>query len=82
MNGRLYYKRKDEDSSLPRLQMLAIDDNRYMDMTRQATIMSFETDPSGKPSSKSYSFIMDNEGNTKWEHLKSENVQNYFVKDD
>jgi hypothetical protein len=80
--GRFYYKRKNEELSLPRLEMLALNDSQYIDVSRPGTIMSFETGTSGKPISKSYSFTMYDDGNYRWDHRKTENVQNYFEKDD
>ncbi|OZV69948.1 hypothetical protein [Winogradskyella aurantia] len=79
--GTFYYKRKGENSDLPRVQLLALDENRYMDLTRLGTIMTFVNDSSGKMASKSYSYIMDDDSNFKWEHVHNDEVINYFVKD-
>ncbi|MGV6831026.1 MAG: tetratricopeptide repeat protein [bacterium] len=78
--GKLYYKRKAESNDLPRLELLALDENSYMDVTRTNTIMSFEVDStSGNMASNSYSYNFEKQ---KWEQSDNVNTTNYFLKDD
>ncbi|WP_422104859.1 tetratricopeptide repeat protein [Winogradskyella sp.] len=82
-DGKFYYKRKDANTELPKVELLPISENRYMDLTRLGTIMAFEEDPSGKMASKSYSFIVGEDLEFVWRHSSGDdNATNYFVKDD
>lgn len=81
-DGKFFYKRKDENSDLVKVELLAIDENRYMDLTRLGTIMAFENDNSGKVASKSYSYAIGEELKFEWGFFVNETVNNYFPKDD
>ena len=82
-DGKFYYKRKGEESELSKVELLPISNNRYMDLTRLGTMMSFEMDPSGKMASNSYSFIVGDDLSFEWiVSDNNENVTNYFLKDD
>lgn len=82
-DGRFYYKRKDNQTDLAKVELLPISENRYMDLTRLGTLMAFEKDASGKMASKSYSFIVEEELAFEWRDSDSnENVTNYFLKDE
>ena len=80
-NGKFYYKRKGENSNLPRVELLALDINRYMDLTRPNTIMKFVKDLSGKMASYSVQYVLKEK---KWVESEkvSNGVINYFLKDD
>lgn len=79
-DGKLYYKRKAENNDLPRLEMLALDEHSYMDVTRTSTIMRFEIDSTtGKMASNSYSYNFDDR---KWSQSDNVTTTNYFLKDD
>ena len=81
-DGKFFYKRKDDNTELAKVELLPISENRYMDLTRLGTIMTFEEDPSGKMASKSYSFIIGDDLEFVWRHVDDETVTNYFLKDD
>jgi hypothetical protein len=78
-NGKLYYKRKSEGVELPRVHLLALDDHRYMDLTRFNTIMEFTIDSTGVMASSGYNFNAI-DGKFEWEELNRE--VNYFLKSD
>lgn len=78
-DGKFFYKRKSENVDLPRFEMLAIDENTYMDLTRSNTLMKFVEDPSGKLASSSIQYIIDEK---KWIPSDNVNTTNYFLKDD
>ena len=79
IDDKLYYKRKSDETNLPRVQLLPMDETRYMDLTRFNTIMEFGIDSTGVMSSSGYNFsVADNK--FVWEELNRE--RNYFLKDD
>ena len=80
-DGKFFYKRQGENVDLPRFELLAIDENRYMDLTRANTIMEFVIDePTGKLASSSSQYIFDEK---KWiTSGNSTDTTNYFLKDD
>ena len=53
-NNKFYYKRREEDVNLPRVELLPLNDSLFMDMTRLSTLMAF-SEENGKILSKSYS---------------------------
>ncbi|MDT0558764.1 hypothetical protein RM697_08900 [Ichthyenterobacterium sp. W332] len=75
-NNAFFYKRKSETTELPKYELLPIDDNRYMDISRAGTIMAFEINDKGQLASASYSF---NTETFKWELTAV--GENYFLKD-
>lgn len=75
-DNRFYYKRQDETTNLPRLELLPINANTYMDVTRPGTLMLFEPSDNGKLASVSHSFNTDT-----WEFEVTSEGENYFVKD-
>ena len=85
-NGKFYYKRKDDNTELAKVELLPISGNEYMDLTRLGTKMVFEKDDTtGKLASKSYSFIIGKELLFEWKFNNGDeknNVKNYFLKDD
>jgi len=82
-DGKFYYKRKDDQTELAKVELLPISENRYMDLTRLGTMMAFEENDSGKMASKSYSFVVDKDLAFEWRDSdNNENVTNYFVKDE
>lgn len=76
-DNKFFYKRKSDETELPKFELLPIDDHRYMDTTRSGTIMAFETDASGQPASSSYSL---NYETFIWE--LTPDGDNYFLKND
>jgi hypothetical protein len=64
--GKFYYKRKGEDSNLPKVELLPLSDSLYMDLTRLGTLMSFNK-TNETILSKSYNFNIDD---FEWEQLK------------
>jgi hypothetical protein len=54
-DNKFYYKRKDANVNLPKVELLPINDTLFMDMTRLGSLMSFQT-YSETTLSKSYSF--------------------------
>jgi len=81
-DGKFYYKRKDSNSELAKVELLPISKNRYMDLSRFDRIMAFEEDASGKLASNSYSFIVGEEEAFEWKVSESSgDVSNYFLKD-
>ncbi|RNC87064.1 MAG: hypothetical protein ED556_06475 [Winogradskyella sp.] len=82
-DGKFFYKRKDDNSELAKVELLPISKNRYMDLTRLGTIMAFEEDDSGKMASKSYSYIIGKELAFEWKHdIGNQTTSNYFLKDE
>ncbi|WP_411894915.1 tetratricopeptide repeat protein [Winogradskyella sp. A2] len=81
-DGKFYYKRKGADSELPKVRLLPLDENRYMDLTRLDVIMTFIDDPSGKMASKPFSFVIGEDLSFEWRFINNENIKNYFIKDD
>ncbi|EDP69785.1 hypothetical protein FBALC1_09647 [Flavobacteriales bacterium ALC-1] len=79
---KFYYKRKDNNTELAKVELLPISENRYMDLTRLGTIMEFVEDSPGKLASKAYSYIIGNELRFEWEFVDNDNVKNYFLIDD
>ena len=75
-DNKFYYKRQDETTNLPRLELLPINDNTYMDVTRPGTLMLFEPNDNGKLASVSHSFNTDT-----WQFEITAEGQNYFEKD-
>ncbi|MBC2845356.1 tetratricopeptide repeat protein [Winogradskyella flava] len=73
---KFFYKRKSETVDLPRVELLAIGENTYMDLTRSNTLMLFETTDKGKLASVSHSFNTE-----KWEWEPTVGGENYFEKD-
>ena len=72
-----YYKRKGEETTdLPLLELLPINENTYMDVTRSGTLMLFEPSENGKLASVSHSFNLET-----WQFEKTTEGQNYFEKD-
>ena len=81
-DNKFFYKRKNEESELPKVELLPIGENRYMDLTRPGSIMAFEPDENGTMASKSYSFIVGPELRFEWEHNTGDGTTvNYFLKD-
>lgn len=80
-NGKFYYKRQSDDVDLPRLELLAIDENTYMDVTRLHTLMEFVKDSvTGKLASSSLSYNIETK---KWAlNHDGDKIKNYFLKDD
>lgn len=75
-DGRLYYKRKEETVNLAKVELLPIDANTYMNLTKLGTKMAFETSEDGKLASYAYSF---NNESMVWERL--DNETNFYHKD-
>lgn len=73
---KFFYKRKSETVDLPRVELLAIGENTYMDLTRSNTLMLFETTDKGKLASVSHSLNMET---FQWGPTVGGN--NYFEKD-
>jgi len=80
-NGKFYYKRKSDNFNIPRVELLALDENRYMDLTRSKTIMEFVKDPSGKFASQSTQYVITAKKWIKSSKINEEAV-NYFLKDE
>lgn len=76
-DGKLYYKRKEETVNLARVELLPLDANTYMNLTKLGTKMAFETTEDGKLASYAYSF---NSETMTWERL--DNETNYYLKDE
>ena len=75
-DNKFYYKRRNETTELPKYELLPIDGNRYMDITRTGTIMAFENDDNGNEVSRSYSYYTDS-----FEWKPSVTGENYFLKE-
>ncbi|WP_282042876.1 tetratricopeptide repeat protein [Winogradskyella flava] len=73
---KFFYKRKSETVDLPRVELLAIGENTYMDLTRSNTLMLFETTDKGELASVSHSLNMET---LQWGPTVGGN--NYFEKD-
>lgn len=74
-DNKFYYKRKSETVDLPRLELLPINENTYMDITRSNTLMLFEPTDNGNLASVSHSLNLDT-----WEWEESKEGNNYFEK--
>lgn len=78
-DGKFFYKRKGKDVDLPRFELLAVDKNRYMDITRANTLMEFVIDSiTGKLASTAVQYTYDTK---KWERSTDPQSTNYFLKD-
>ena len=75
-DDKFYYKRKSETLDLPKVELIPISENRYMDLTRLSALMSFETTDDGSIASIPYSF---NTETMEWDRLDGET--NYYLKD-
>jgi hypothetical protein len=78
-NDKFYYKRKSDSTQLPRVHLLAISENRYMDLTRYNTVMGFELDASGVMASSGYNYNAI-DGKFEWEFF--DQGLNYFLRED
>jgi len=79
-DGKFFYKRQGKDIDLPRFELLAIDENRYMDVTRANTLMEFVIDStSGKLASSAVQYRFDTK---EWALNGDPQANNYFLKDD
>ncbi|WP_298757136.1 hypothetical protein [uncultured Psychroserpens sp.] len=76
-NGKFYYKRKEENVNLPKVELLPISENTYMNNTKLGTLMTFETTDEGRLASVPHSF---NTETMTWNRL-AEETNNYYVKD-
>ncbi len=78
-DGKFFYKRQGKDVDLPRFELLAIDENRYMDVTRANTLMEFVKDSAtGRMASSAVQYRFDTK---KWELNGDPQANNYFLKD-
>ncbi|WP_353777487.1 hypothetical protein [Winogradskyella sp. 3972H.M.0a.05] len=72
-NGKFYYKR----DTLNKVELLPLGNNKFMDLTRLSTVMSFELDKTGKMASLSYSYDI-----FKDEWARATDSTNYLLKSD
>lgn len=77
-NNKFYYKRKGEKSDLPKVELLPLNENTYIDLSRLGTSMRFVEDESGKLASQSIQYNPLDETST----ISDKSTTNYFLKDD
>ncbi|MGC6430928.1 MAG: tetratricopeptide repeat protein [Jejuia sp.] len=77
-DGRFYYKRKSEETDLPKVELLAVNENTYADLSRLGISMKFVIDESGKLASQSIQFNPLDETII----VSDKSSTNYFLKED
>ena len=77
-DNKFYYKRQWDNGSLPKLELLPVNENTYMDFTRLGSHMVFKLDSTGIMASTAYHFnTLD--GTFEWREMTEGN--NYFLKE-